>query len=133
MFKKLLTKMAIYGVNNPTQFLFWGIFIGYGISSLGEAVGIYYNKDIDKKDRTYMALQDVLEGALKLGTFFMLALLPPTNAGCTGRFGRAPHGTWPAWLPPSLRKLPGLQNPSGRAGPAWERCAGSSPLHARKP
>lgn len=61
-------------MKKPTMFLLWSTIIGYGISSVGEAVGIYFNKKVDKKDRTYMAIQDILEGVLKLGTFFTLAL-----------------------------------------------------------
>lgn len=74
MFKNMISKVAQYAIKQPTMFLLWSTIVGYGISSLGEAGGIYYNKKIDKKERTFMAIQDLLEGVLKLGTFFTLAL-----------------------------------------------------------
>ncbi|MEW5819391.1 MAG: hypothetical protein AB1782_04310 [Cyanobacteriota bacterium] len=74
MLKNAISNIAQYAMKKPTMFLLWSTIVGYGISSVGEAVGIYFNKKIDKQERTYMAIQDVLEGVLKLGTFFTLAL-----------------------------------------------------------
>lgn len=74
MFKKMISDVAQYAIKKPTMFLLWSTIVGYGISSLGEAGGIYYNKKVAKEERTFMAIQDLLEGVLKLGTFFTLAL-----------------------------------------------------------
>lgn len=74
MLKKMISNVAQYAMKKPTMFLLWSTIVGYGISSAGEAAGIYFNKKIDKQERTFMAIQDVLEGVLKLGTFFTLAL-----------------------------------------------------------
>jgi hypothetical protein len=70
----MISNIAQYAMKKPTMFLLYSTIIGYGISSVGEAAGIYFNKKVDKQERTFMAIQDALEGVLKLGTFFTLAL-----------------------------------------------------------
>lgn len=73
MLSDWLTKSAQYALDKPAPFLRYTTFVIYLISMAAQAGGIVINKDIPKKEKDFLMLQEVVNGALELGTFMTIA------------------------------------------------------------
>jgi hypothetical protein len=73
MLSDLITKSAKYALEKPAPFLRYTTFVIYLISMAAQGGGIVINKDIPKKEKNFLLLQELVNGALELATFMTIA------------------------------------------------------------
>ncbi|MEW5821046.1 MAG: hypothetical protein AB1782_12715 [Cyanobacteriota bacterium] len=73
MLSDLITKSAKFALEKPAPFLRYTTFVIYLISMAAQGCGIVINKDIPKKEKNFLLLQELVNGALELATFMTIA------------------------------------------------------------
>lgn len=73
MLSNLIEKSAKFALEKPAPFLRYTTAIIYMISTAAQSGGIIINKDLPKKEKNFLLLQEVINGVLELGTFMTIA------------------------------------------------------------
>ena len=73
MLSNIITKSAQWAMDKPAAFLRYTTAVIYLISTAAQSYGIVTNKDVPKKEKNFLLLQELVNGALELGTFLTIA------------------------------------------------------------
>lgn len=73
MLSNLISKAAVFAKDNPAPFLRYTTAAIYTISTAAQSSGIMINKEIPKKEKNFLLLQEIINGVLELGTFMTIA------------------------------------------------------------
>lgn len=73
MLSNFIAKSATYALEKPAPFLRYTTAVTYLISTAAQGGGIIINKDLPKKEKNFLLLQELINGALELGTFMTIA------------------------------------------------------------
>lgn len=73
MLSNLIGKAAVYAKDNPAPFLRYTTAAIYLTSTAAQSSGIMINKEIPKKEKNFLLLQEIINGVLELGTFMTIA------------------------------------------------------------
>ncbi|MEW5819927.1 MAG: hypothetical protein AB1782_07025 [Cyanobacteriota bacterium] len=71
--KNLITKLAMFAIENPASFLKRTAAVNFSIGSVGLIIGMLINSKIPKKEKRFMIVQEATEGVLDLGVFLVCA------------------------------------------------------------
>lgn len=69
----LVSQAAQYAKDQPAPFLRYTTAAIYLISTAAQSGGIMINKEVPKKEKSFLLLQETINGALELGTFMTIA------------------------------------------------------------
>lgn len=68
-----IAKSAQYALEKPAPFLRYTTAAAFGISTVAQSAGLYANKSIEKKEKNFLIIQEVVNGVLELATFMTIA------------------------------------------------------------
>ncbi|MGD9580199.1 MAG: hypothetical protein AB7V50_02400 [Vampirovibrionia bacterium] len=73
MLSNIISQTAKYAQDQPAPFLRYTTAAIYLISTAAQSAGIVGNKELPKKEKNFLLLQEIINGALELGTFMTIA------------------------------------------------------------
>ena len=72
---KILEFLAKHFVNSPQKMLFWTTLIAISTSAIAQIGAIAVNKDIEKKEKSYLLTQEFVDGCINIGAFLLFTPL----------------------------------------------------------
>lgn len=73
MLSKLIQQFSKYALDQPAPFLRYTTAVIYAISTAAQSGGLVINKSIPPEEKKFLLLQEIINGALELGTFLTIA------------------------------------------------------------